>query len=660
MEIGRLMQCPAFLLSINTVRIPAFLNIQIYIVYAIEQAIGIYNDIFAIDIYTNSKTHVAMARQIMLCVQLLLWAIHTSHAQKSCVAIGSGGVEEQVTTTATPQGFLIGGQKNNQIYLVHVDTNYNVIWDMIIDTLSNGKVTALLKTSNNHYIVAARGWQAGRSQTYLMRLDGTGNVVWEKFIQKPSSGFGPNIPQIHSLTELNDNQYIGVGVYRTNGYIIKFDSSGHIISEFELKGTSYEELWDVVSDDEGSIVAVGWTASFGAGSKDVLIVKFANDSSIQWAKTVGGAQEDIGFSIVQSEDSGYVVSGLTYSFGAGGRDIYVIKLTKEGDTLWTRTIGGSSTDLAFDAVKTDDNHFVFCGYSNSFYNGKETPYLVKLDPSGNMKWTRLVGAANFWRKEANTIINLANGEFLIAGNMMHDFGNGGNDIFLSYLTRSGEPLVCATECLSGTGGTIGSGGIVTDISPTVEPFIGSWLDTISKIDWPASSSVKYPNFQLSITVDRIDSASCATCSDGAIYLSISGGNPPYSHRWNSGDTVEDPTNLLPGIYADSIRDGSGCLTVAGPFIVASPQASGLSDWPVLPQQCKTFLANGDIVVECDRSIKRIEAFDTKGKQIALINISRTRRVNLSHAVKRNSVVFIKGYDNNNALLFLQKVILPRP
>ncbi len=79
------------------------------------------------------------------------------------------------------------------------------------------------------------------------------------------------------------------------------------------------------------------------------------ESFITWENTIGGADDDIGFSVIQDTDGGYIIAGATTSFGAGMTDVYIIKIDSVGDTLWTRTYGGELRDNANSVCVTSDN-----------------------------------------------------------------------------------------------------------------------------------------------------------------------------------------------------------------------------------------------------------------------------------------------------------------
>jgi hypothetical protein len=102
---------------------------------------------------------------------------------------------------------------------------------------------------------------------------------------------------------------------------------------------------------------------------------------------------DQALSIIQSSDGGYIVVGRTQSFGAGGYDVYVVKIDSSGNVLWTKTIGGSSDDEAWSIIQSSDGGFAIAGYTQSFGAGGSDMYVVKMGPSGDICWSR--GITNY-------------------------------------------------------------------------------------------------------------------------------------------------------------------------------------------------------------------------------------------------------------------------
>ncbi len=110
-----------------------------------------------------------------------------------------------------------------------------------------------------------------------------------------------------------------------------------------------------------------------------------------WTKTFGGSLADVGNSVMQTNDGGFIVAGTTSSFGAGGQDVYLIKTDENGDTLWTKTFGGTGNDRASKIVQTIDNGYAIFGTTNSYGNNYDF-LLLKVDSVGNSEWHKTFDA----------------------------------------------------------------------------------------------------------------------------------------------------------------------------------------------------------------------------------------------------------------------------
>ena len=132
-----------------------------------------------------------------------------------------------------------------------------------------------------------------------------------------------------------------------------------------------------------------------------------------WDKTFGGSSDDSANAIVQTTDGGYAVAGYTNSKGAGGYDMWVIKLDASGNKTWDKTFGGSSYDSANSIVQTTDGGYVVAGYTKSKGAGGSDMWVVKLDASGNKTWDKTFGGSSY--DSANSIVQTADGGYAVAG-----------------------------------------------------------------------------------------------------------------------------------------------------------------------------------------------------------------------------------------------------
>ena len=155
-------------------------------------------------------------------------------------------------------------------------------------------------------------------------------------------------------------------------------------SWIRIFGGTYQDVgYSVQKTSDGGYTVAGYTRSFGAGGYDVYIVKTDSSGDTIWTRTYGGVGEDYGYSIQQTMDGGYIITGYTNSFGVGWDDVYLIKTDSTGDTLWTRTFGGVYWDVAISIQQTTDGGYIVAGYAESFGAIDGDVCLIKTDSNGN-------------------------------------------------------------------------------------------------------------------------------------------------------------------------------------------------------------------------------------------------------------------------------------
>jgi hypothetical protein len=181
-------------------------------------------------------------------------------------------------------------------------------------------------------------------------------------------------------------------------------------------GTSNDYGYSVQQTSDGGYIIAGHTSSFGAGGEDAYLVKTNAQGDTLWTRTYGGPYDDDGYSVQQTTDGGFIVAGYTRSFGAGTGDVYLIKTDSKGDTLWTRTYGGAFTDWGNSVQQTADGGYVIVGLTFSF--GPGTPnwcnfYLIKTNASGDTLWTRTYGGPD--GDDGSSVQQTTDGGYIVAG-----------------------------------------------------------------------------------------------------------------------------------------------------------------------------------------------------------------------------------------------------
>ena len=179
-------------------------------------------------------------------------------------------------------------------------------------------------------------------------------------------------------------------------------------------GNGHDVGYGVLQTLNGHYAVTGSTGSFGNGNTDVYLAFVDSMGWVRWEKSYGGFNNDIGRSIIQLADSGFVIAGYTNSFGAGGYDMFVVRTDKLGNLIWQKTYGGLDWDFAY-AVKTTagGDSLIIGGSTYSFGYGKMDGYIVKTDLNGNFDWQKTYGGAE--DDEFKSFVLTYNNQYAFAG-----------------------------------------------------------------------------------------------------------------------------------------------------------------------------------------------------------------------------------------------------
>jgi hypothetical protein len=233
-----------------------------------------------------------------------------------------------------------------------------------------------------------------------------------------------------SVRQTTDGGYVVTGYTKsfgagtpdnTNVYLIRTTAFGDTLWTRVYGGSKDDGDWvsDVRQTKDGGYVVATNTRSFGAGRGDVYLIKTDDAGDTLWTRTVGGSDPDWGEAVQQTSDGGYVVFGTTWCFG-GDPDVYLVRTDSAGDTLWTRSYGGSYNDWGNSGQLTADGGYVIVGAV------MYVVYLVRVDASGEVMWTRTYGG---FQEDGYSIQQTADGGYIIAG-YTDSFGSGARDVYL--------------------------------------------------------------------------------------------------------------------------------------------------------------------------------------------------------------------------------------
>jgi hypothetical protein len=315
----------------------------------------------------------------------------------------------------------------------------DTLWTRTYGGGADDLATDIQQTSDGGYIMVGhtKSFGAGLYDVYLVKTDANGDMLWTR------SYGGTHYDYSCSMRQTADSGYIILGVTWSFGagecdlYLLRTDANGDTLWTRTYGGYAEEYGRCIQLTPDGGYIAAGRVESFGAGKSDVWLLKFDANGDTLWTRTYGGSDSDWGWFVEQTSDGGYIIAGVTSSFGAGSWDSYLIKTDAHGDTLWTRAYGDRTYQYTRCVRETADGGYIMGGASVSLGTGCYNVYLVRTDPNGDSLWTRVYGGRE--DDQIYCLQEVPEGGFLCTG-PTKSFGAGEEDVYLLRIDAWGDTL----------------------------------------------------------------------------------------------------------------------------------------------------------------------------------------------------------------------------
>jgi gliding motility-associated-like protein len=166
------------------------------------------------------------------------------------------------------------------------------------------------------------------------------------------------------------------------------DGCGTFISQTVYGGFANDLPSDIIATSDGGYLLIGYTNSFGNGGYDGYMVKLTNIGVIQWSNTYGGPNDDEFSTGIQTADGGFLLGGYTTSYGDPA-DAWLVKTDANGNMQWSKKYGDGNPygERIFDLIQTADGGYAFCG-DHKYIPGLVDAMVVRVDANGNLRWAQ--------------------------------------------------------------------------------------------------------------------------------------------------------------------------------------------------------------------------------------------------------------------------------
>lgn len=274
------------------------------------------------------------------------------------------------------------------LWLIKTDYQGDTLWTKVYGETKGDEGWCVCQTADGGYIIigardiSIEGCRTG--DIWLLRTDSCGDTLWTRTYGKTQGGQDTLQRGFH-VNQISDGGFVLTGEWSFHLFLIRTDEKGDSLWSVHMKPSIYNSqgYW-VEETSNGDLLVVGLAVKNDAMDTDVYLCKFNSSGDSLWAKTYGGSKVNIGNSFCKASDEGWVITGVRGWEASGwAGDLWIIKTDVVGDTVWTRTYGEqATTDWGYCVQRTSDGGYIVTGCTESFGAGGTDLWLIKTDSLG--------------------------------------------------------------------------------------------------------------------------------------------------------------------------------------------------------------------------------------------------------------------------------------
>jgi len=405
-----------------------------------------------------------MKRPVLLI--LLLITITGFSQSHFAIAVGRDSTDHAYSLVQTPDsGFAIVGRSydpglsGGDILVTKVNSTLEVEWATVIGGSEYDTGFKIINTLDGGFAAIGKtlSFGSGSYDVILAKLSSSGSIEASRVFGSTGNDEGT------SIIQTSYGEFIVTGVIHNisndDVFVLRLTPMLEVVWQVDIGGSGTDCGLDIIEAADEGFLVTGYTRSFGAGNADLLLIKLSLGGQVQWCNTIGGANDEYGYSVTETSDGQIAVAGYTESFGAGSSDIFVTKLYYGGTITWCKAIGGGSSDIAKSLIETPGRGFALTGYSTSYASGTSdnNGVIVKIDSSGGLDWAKSIGDTA--EDYSQSLTRTFDGGYAICGETKSYGING--DYLLAKFDSTGNCCL-ASEIYPSIANVI---PVVTDVTP---------------------------------------------------------------------------------------------------------------------------------------------------------------------------------------------------
>lgn len=470
---------------------------------------------------------------------------------------------------------------SSQILLCKTDRVGNPKWQHLLGTTGHSIGHDLAIIPNEGLILAGAITDTlGYSDMYIAKVDFSGDLLWERT-------YGDALNDVaFSIQPTADGGFIMSGYKETEVegeelVLLKIDNNGAVQWQNQYGGVMNERGYEVIVTSDGGYAVTGFTESFGNGMKDLFLIKTDFVGNEMWIQTYGNTNNQVGHSLVQNSQGGFVITGKNEFSSYYPEDLYIMGTDANGVEIWSNSYGGDARVQGLSISPVAEGGYVIAGSRSTFFGFYPSDfYVFRINEEGIKLWDR--DYTNDFPAVAHSITVTQDGGFIIAGlaqpsadettqdaQLIKTDALGNIDKTFKANVENNSPLACFGDengqvDVWVTGGqypyTYDWALLATDTFNVTQLRAAQYELTITDANGEQliqQSTIITPD-SLSLAPEMMSSTTCPESLDGIAQVVARGGTAPYGYLWDNGTATSTDSTLVAGTYRVTVVDANAC------------------------------------------------------------------------------------------------------
>ncbi len=294
-----------------------------------------------------------------------------------------------------------------------------------------------LEHGESAIVGTCKSFAAQSKDICVSRMRADGQMMWTILLG------GKRYDEGRAITRAADGNLFVLGMtksfskdYDRDIYVAKIDLKGELLWQKSIGGTRDEQPGGIAGLDDGGVMVVGDTESYGKRYRDIYIAKLNKEGKLVFARTVGGEKRDEAHDITRLSDGNLALVGVRVT-RKNYEEFFVMKLDQEGKQLWAKTFGEYDDDSLESVTATPDGGMVAVGKTRSYGSEQTDLTVMRLSAEGRVLWHKVYGFKYY--EYANAVTMTRDGGFMVAGGTS-TLGKGSHSVYMLALDGNGKLL----------------------------------------------------------------------------------------------------------------------------------------------------------------------------------------------------------------------------